>query len=243
MMTKESDCYDKKMLFIGLILTLIIALNGCYSDDPQPEDTVAEVPNSSFSESEENTESETTMETSTVQNEVIIQEETEYSKDIAETATTTVSATTETPKSNGTEKNTQPEKTEKPVETTKPKEDIPSTTEPKIENEPESETKSEPPAETKETEVKEPETQVEAFDIDYWIAYAKSYATSIGLELDVTAVECWDNPIAANPKCTTIEENIKSRLNRYKNVEEFTAVWIWAEKVSDNGYELYIGYA
>ena len=24
------------------------------------------------------------------------------------------------------------------------------------------------------------------------------------MELDVTAVDCWDNPIAANPKCTTI---------------------------------------
>ena len=106
--------------------------------------------------------------------------------------------------------------------------------------EPESEIKPDSP---KETATQEPETPAEEFDIDYWIAYAKNYATSIGLELDVTAVDCWDNPIAANPKCTTIEENIISRLNRYKNVEEFTAVWIWAEKVSDNGYEIYIGYA
>lgn len=35
----------------------------------------------------------------------------------------------------------------------------------------------------------------------------------------------------------------KSRLNRYKNVDGFTSVWIWAEKISDTQYELYIGYA
>ena len=231
----------KKMLLIGLLLTLIITLNGCYSDDPKPNEKAAEVPNSSFSESVETTaEPEPTKETEPKQTEVNPQEETEYSKVIAETDTTTVSATKETPKSNDTEKDNKPEKTEKPIESTKPEEDTPSQSEPKVEKEPEPEAKPETP---KETEVQEPETPKETFDVDYWIAYAKQYATSIGLELDVTAVDCWDNPIAANPKCTTIEENIRSRLNRYKNVEEFTAVWVWAEKVSDNGYEIYIGYA
>ena len=179
-------------------------------------------------------------ETEPEQTEVNAQEETEYSKVIAETDTTTVSATKETPKSNDTEKENKPETTEKTIESTKPEEDTPSQSEPKVEKESEPETKPDPP---KETVTQEPETPAEEFNIDYWIAYAKNYATSIGLELDVTAVDCWDNPIAANPKCTTIEENIISRLNRYKNVEEFTAVWIWAEKVSDNGYEIYIGYA
>lgn len=231
----------KKMLLIGLLLTLIITLNGCYSDDPKPNEKAAEVPNSSFSESVETTaEPEPTKETEPKQTEVNTQEETEYSKVIAETDTTTVSATKETPKSNDTEKDNKPEKTGKTIESTKPEEDTPSQSEPKVEKEPEPEAKPETP---KETEVQEPETPKETFDVDYWIAYAKQYATSIGLELDVTAVDCWDNPIAANPKCTTIEENIRSRLNRYKNVEEFTAVWIWAEKVSDNGYEIYIGYA
>ena len=231
----------KKMLLIGLLLTLIITLNGCYSDDPKPNEKASEVPISSFSESIETTsDSEPTKETESEQPEVNTQEETEYSKVIAETDTTTVSVTKETPKSNDTEKDNKPEKVEKPIETTNPKEDTPSKSEPKVEKEPEPEIKPDPP---KETVTQEPETPAEEFDIDYWIAYAKNYATSIGLELDVTAVDCWDNPIAANPKCTTIEENIISRLNRYKNVEEFTAVWIWAEKVSDNGYELYIGYA
>ena len=231
----------KKMLLIGLLFTLIFTLNGCYGDDPQPKEKATEVTNSSFSESKETiTESEPIVEIEPEQKETLTQEETEYSKVIAEMDTITVSATMETPKSNDTEKENKPETTEKPIESTKPKENTPSKSESKVEKEPEPEAKPEPP---KETEVQEPETPKETFDVDYWIAYAKQYATSIGLELDVTAVDCWDNPIAANPKCTTIEENIRSRLNRYKNVEEFTAVWVWAEKVSDNGYEIYIGYA
>lgn len=75
-----------------------------------------------------------------------------------------------------------------------------------------------------------------------YVSYAKSYAQSIGLELDSTATECWDNPITANSRRTGIKDDIKSRMNRYKNVEGFTAVWIWAEKVSDTEYEIYIGY-
>lgn len=41
---------------------------------------------------------------------------------------------------------------------------------------------------------------------------------------------------------TTVKDDIQSRLNRYKNVEGFTAVWVWTEKVSDTEYEIYIGY-
>ena len=70
----------------------------------------------------------------------------------------------------------------------------------------------------------------------------RTYAQSIGLELDSTATDCWDNPITANAKRTGIKDDIQSRLNRYKNVEGFTAVWVWAEKVSDTEYEIYIGY-
>ena len=85
--------------------------------------------------------------------------------------------------------------------------------------------------------------QIEEFDINYWISYAQDYAQSIGLTLDETATECWDNPISANANNKNIGADIESRLNRYKNVDVFTSVWIWAEKVSDTQYELYIGYA
>lgn len=85
--------------------------------------------------------------------------------------------------------------------------------------------------------------QIEEVDISYWVSYAQNYAQSIGLTLDETATECWDNPISANESSKNIGADIESRLNRYKNVEDFTSVWIWAEKVSDTQYELYIGYA
>ena len=85
--------------------------------------------------------------------------------------------------------------------------------------------------------------QIEEFDINYWISYAQNYAQSIGLNLDETATECWDNPISANVNNKNIGIDVESRLNRYKNVEGFTSVWIWAEKISDTQYEFYIGYA
>lgn len=85
--------------------------------------------------------------------------------------------------------------------------------------------------------------QIEGFDISYWISYAQNYAQSIGLTLDETAIECWDNPISANASNKNIGTDIESRLNRYKNVEGFSSVWIWAEQLSDTQYELYIGYA
>lgn len=98
------------------------------------------------------------------------------------------------------------------------------------------------------TVVTEPETdteptEAESYDIEAHLSFARSYAESIGLTLDSTAVDCWDNPISANPNLTNVDENITSRLNRYKNVEGFTAVWIWAVQVSENGYAIYIGYA
>lgn len=93
----------------------------------------------------------------------------------------------------------------------------------------------EKPATTKPSEPK--------FDIDYWISFAQNYAKSVGLRLESSAVDCWDNPIPANAKCKYLERDIKSRLNRYAKDEDITDVWIWAEKVSDNSYEIYIGYA
>lgn len=96
--------------------------------------------------------------------------------------------------------------------------------------------------EVKPTKPKPTEEPKQSFDVNSYVSYAKSYAQSIGLELDSTATDCWDNPIAANAKRTGIKDDIQSRLNRYKNVEGFTAVWVWAEKVSDTEYEIYIGY-
>ena len=81
------------------------------------------------------------------------------------------------------------------------------------------------------------------FSIDYWIGYAQEYARSVGLNLDSTAVDCWDNPITAGAHCTYLERDIQSRLNRYAGDETILDVWVWAESRSDGNYDLYIGYA
>ena len=87
--------------------------------------------------------------------------------------------------------------------------------------------------EVKPTKPKPTEEPKQSFEVNPYVSYARSYAQSIGLELDSTATDCWDNPITANAKRTGIKDDIQSRLNRYKNVEGFTSVWVWAEKVSD----------
>ena len=90
----------------------------------------------------------------------------------------------------------------------------------------------------------EPTPELEpAFDIDYWISYAKSTALNLGLTLESSATECWDNPITAKPTCIYLERDINSRLNRYAKDETITAVWIWYECVGTSSYLIYIGYA
>lgn len=116
----------------------------------------------------------------------------------------------------------------KPVEPTKP------TTAPPQSARPET-----PPNVTE----KPTEPPVQKFDIDYWINYAKRYAQSVGLHLDSTATDCWDNPIPANAQCKYLERDIQNRLNRYASDDDITSVWIWTEKIADNSYEIYIGYA
>ncbi|MFT3951735.1 MAG: hypothetical protein QM689_07340 [Oscillospiraceae bacterium] len=86
-------------------------------------------------------------------------------------------------------------------------------------------------------------TTTAAFDINYWISFAKNYAKSIGLNLNSDAIYCWDNPLNANARCIYLERDIKGILDRYYNNEGVTDVWIWAEAQSDGSYDLYIGYA
>lgn len=81
------------------------------------------------------------------------------------------------------------------------------------------------------------------FDIDFWIGYAQTVATEKGLVLEPSAVDCWDNPISANPNCIYLERDITARLNRYAGDGEITDVWIWYECVGENRYLIYIGYA
>ena len=132
-----------------------------------------------------------------------------------------------------TEPTALPKQTESPKTTEPPKQTEP----PKVTEPPETKP-TEPP-----TKPTEPQPTEPSFDIDKWIEFAKRYAESIGLVLDPEAVDCWDNPMIAGPKSKYLERDIKGILDRYKTVEGFSAVWIWAESEGNGNYRLFIGYA
>lgn len=81
------------------------------------------------------------------------------------------------------------------------------------------------------------------FDVNYWISFARSYALQIGLEIDPTAVDCWDNPTTANADCIYLERDLTHRLDRYNRDDDITAVNIWAESLGNGNYLIYIAYA
>lgn len=93
------------------------------------------------------------------------------------------------------------------------------------------------------TEPPKQESTEPAFDISYWIGFAKSYAESVGLTLNSEAVYCWDNPIAAGVKCKYTERDIRGYLDRYAKDGDITDVWIWYEQTGTGSFEVYIGYA
>lgn len=163
-----------------------------------------------------------------------------------ESVAVSVSESTEIPAENTTEPKTekaQPEVSISAKEETPPTVSRPTETTPPKASEPE------PPTEPMATQPQEPESPAEeeptepAFDIQTWIDYAKAYAESIGLRMESSAVDCWDNPISVGTHCSYLERDIQSRLNRYARDEDITDVWIWAEARSDGKYDLYIGYA
>ncbi len=163
-----------------------------------------------------------------------------------EQATVSVSGSTEVP----AEITAEPEPVEtKPEVSTPAKEETPPTISSPTETTPPKASEPEPPTEPMATQPQEPESPAEeeptepAFDIQTWIDYAKAYAESIGLRMESSAVDCWDNPISVGTHCSYLERDIQSRLNRYARDEDITDVWIWAEARSDGKYDLYIGYA
>ena len=163
-----------------------------------------------------------------------------------EQATVSVSGSTEVP----AEITAEPEPVEtKPEVSTPAKEETPPTVSSPTETTPPKASEPEPPTEPMATQPQEPESPAEeeptepAFDIQTWIDYAKAYAESIGLRMESSAVDCWDNPISVGTHCSYLDRDIQSRLNRYARDEDITDVWIWAEARSDGKYDLYIGYA
>lgn len=128
--------------------------------------------------------------------------------------------------------------TAKPAETESPTEP------PKVTEPPESKpTESPKSVDPTPTETEKPKPAGPQFDINYWIELARKYAENIGLAINPEAVSCWDNPIIAGPNSKYLERDIKARMNRYKNVESFTDIWVWAEPDENGNYRLFIGYA
>ena len=212
----------RRIIIFAMILTFIFAMVGCTAhNEPGKNAVVSSSSNAVFDVTQAEDLSEKT------------EDETVEKSTFAEEKTQTTTAET------GTEKvPNEPIFSQTTTVSTEPKQDTHTQTEP-----PKSE-KSEPEITTNTVlEVTTAIEQIEEFDISYWISYAQNYAQSIGLTLDETATECWDNPISANANNKNISTHIESRLNRYKNVEDLTSVWIWAETVSDTQYEFYIGYA
>ena len=163
-----------------------------------------------------------------------------------EQATVPVSESTEIPAESTAEPETekaQPKISTPAKEETPPTVNIPTETTPPKASEPEP---PEEPTETQPQESKPPDEEEPtepAFDIQTWIDYAKAYAESVGLRLESSAVDCWDNPIDAAADRIYLEWDICSRLNRYAADETITDVWVWYEAVGANSYLIYIGYA
>ena len=117
--------------------------------------------------------------------------------------------------------------TAKPADTESPTAPPKQTEPPKVTEPPESKpTESPKSVDPTPTETEKPKPADSQFDINYWIEFARKYAENIGLAINPEAVSCWDNPIIAGPNSKYLERDIKTRMNRYKNVEGFTDIWV-----------------
>lgn len=210
----------KHARIIAVLVLLTLSLSGCANVDRSE----VSAPSSQETVMAEPTQSTVSQESTTVS----ISESTEISAEIT----------------------AKPESVEtKPEVSTPAKEEMPPTVSSPTETTPPKASEPKPPEEPTETQPQEPEPPAAEeptepiFDIQTWIDYAKAYAESVGLRLESSAVDCWDNPISAGAHYSYLERDIQSRLSRYARDEDITDVWIWAEARSDGKYDLYIGYA
>lgn len=214
-----------KKLLILCILLLAVLLSGCAAEPSQRQSATntpkASTPQKETSASFEPVSTEPNAPTEAADPAVCISNEDKHESDSA-VSSEPASAPTESNAPASEETKQPPVLPEEPVETENPTEEpsIPAITEPKPTSEPEP-----------------------TFDIDSWISYAKSTAVSLGLTLDSSATDCWDNPISAEQGCIYLERDINSRLKRYAEDKSITDVWIWYECVGTDKYLIYIGYA
>ena len=244
---------SKKMLIARACVMALLLLVGCQADKKSADEKATESTTSSFSasskdtaETEEATDEVTKDDTEEVINEVnskdteIVEKVAEVQEKCGNVSDDVVKEQTDNAKSTGSTESKQSGSTGKYESYAEPESTKQTATHISTEKEtPQPTTES-----SKDTEAPKPTEQPKpSIDIDGQISFAKEYATSIGLTLDSTATVCWDNPITVNAGKSDVKGDIKSRLNRYRNTEGFTSVWVWAVKISDTEYELYIGYA
>lgn len=243
--TAKEVCAMKKAIGIAVLAALIVSLSGCANTDrPQTiqDSSGIEVVESEVYERTEPEESSPASVSESKENSAdstdTVKAETEMvqAENLQPIAEQSPAAGTQTP----SPQTVVPNDTPKTVEPTPEPKPTQQPTTPSAEEKPTPEpAPTEPPQETMPPE----EPAVPEFNIQTWIDYAKAYAVNVGLRLESTAVDCWDNPITAGAYSACLERDIQSRLDRYSRDEDITDVWIWAEKRSDGSYDLYIGYA
>ena len=235
----------KKIILLLLCCGVLVSMVGCGGDTAPPPTESPPTTVSGTTIPEPTTETippTTAVEPTEKEKELTPTENEDRAKEPTVTATgpTTTATPTEEIKTTVTsiaeEKDTRPIKETSPSTTPQLAESVTMETEPP---------KDEPKTETEPPKLTEPEPteMLATFDIDHWIAYARNYAESKGLILSSTAVDCWDNPIRAGAHCIYLERDIQSRLVRYAKDEDITDVWIWAETIGNDCYDIYIGYA
>ncbi len=180
----------KKMVIAGLILTMLISLGGCKGSEVTPVNSSTDGTKTPFS-SESSESSTTSAVTSEVEKATEVTKVDEANRQATE-ATEKVTDAKEDKEPENKPTNQKPNNQNK-VEPTEAKPVVKPTNPPQQETPKPTEKPQTPVA----TEAPKPD-----FDIEYWVSYAKSYATSIGLEYDSSAVDCWDNPISTGPNCT-----------------------------------------
>ena len=252
-----------RKIFAILVICVIMLLSACQQAElPQSTDPPVQITDSSsYVEESKEPEKQAATESTNASSQPVITEPLTTETTVLETTTTTeetkpkqtepAQTATEKPASPVETKSKEPEVTKppEPTDTGKenepvptdpvPGETVPPTTKPPAVEE----VKPTNPPPTESTEPEETKPSEPAFDINYWIDYAKSYAQSKGLVLSEAAIDCWDNPIGAGAHCIYLERDILSRLIRYANDEVISDVWIWAEATGNGRYDLYIGYA
>jgi cytoskeletal protein RodZ len=214
-----------KKLLILCILLLAVLLSGCAAE-PSQRQSATNTPKASTPQKETSASFEPVSTEPNAPTEAVDPADSMLNEDKHDSSPSfssePVSAPTESNAPSSEENEQAPVIPEKPEKIESPKEEasVPAITEP------------EP------TSVPEP-----TFDIEHWISYAKSTAVSLGLTLDSSATDCWDNPISAEQGCIYLERDINSRLKRYAEDKSITDVWIWYECVGTDKYLIYIGYA